>query len=255
MVDQISAENKRNFSTKALKQDLSQPIYLKETLLIESSDTSIFRPLESLTTLSPLSYEDLKHQCQENHEDEKCSICMCEFSESDSQSIIKLHKCSGHYFHKECIELCHKQAHLRCPICGIIYGIMTGDMPKGSMTIIKYPSSALVWESYPNTDILEIHYIFKGGKRDQILFPGTTRLAYLPNNEEGVEVLRLLLIAFERRLTFTIGTSVTTGRENQIVWNGIHHKTALDGGPSCFGFPDTTYFSRVKEELAAKGIY
>jgi hypothetical protein len=27
------------------------------------------------------------------------------------------------------------------------------------------------------------------------------------------------------------------------------------GGISCFGYPDPTYFNRVKEELAAKGVY
>ena len=248
-------EKKELLPLKHLKTDLTQNTILKEILLLDSLGTSINRPLESFAKLTILAYDSFKQLVQSNHEDEKCSICMCEFTESDSQNIIKLDKCSGHYFHKDCIELCHKQAHLRCPICGVIYGIMTGDMPKGSMRLIKYPSSAVDWEAYPNTDILEVHYVFRGGKRDEILFPGTSRVAYLPYNDEGIEVLRLLIIAFERRLTFTIGTSVTTGRPNQIIWNGIHHKTALDGGPSCFGYPDETYFSRVKEELAAKGIF
>ena len=47
---------------------------------------------------------------------------------------------------------------------------------------------------------------------------------------------------------------MTTGLDNQIVWNGIHHKTSLHGGIACFGYPDDTYLKRVKEELAAKGI-
>lgn len=255
MEDQNTTEKKVLLPQKLLKSDLDQKVILKEILLLDSLGTSINRPLESLTKLNILTYDSFKQLVNSNHEDEKCSICICEFSASDSHNIIKLDKCSGHYFHKDCIELCHKQAHLRCPICGIIYGIMTGDMPRGSMSLIKYPSSAVAWEAYPNTDILEIHYIFKSGKKDDILYPGTTRVAYLPNNDEGIEVLRLLIIAFERRLTFTIGTSVTTGRANQVVWNGIHHKTALEGGPSCFGYPDETYFSRVKEELAAKGIF
>lgn len=52
--------------------------------------------------------------------------------------------------------------------------------------------------------------------------------------------------AFDRKLTFTIGRSVTTGMDNQVVWNGIHHKTHTNGGSSHFGYPDPTYFSRVK---------
>lgn len=48
---------------------------------------------------------------------------------------------------------------------------------------------------------------------------------------------------------------MTTGQENCVVWNGIHHKSDTSGGASHFGFPDPTYFSRVKLELAAKGVY
>ena len=51
-----------------------------------------------------------------------------------------------------------------------------------------------------------------------------------------------------------MGRSVTTGRDNQIVWNGIHHKTNTSGGSSHFGYPDDTYFDRVKLEMAAKGV-
>jgi len=52
----------------------------------------------------------------------------------------------------------------------------------------------------------------------------------LPDNKQGREVLSLLKLAFERKLIFTVGKSVTTGAEWVIVWNGIHHKTNLSGG-------------------------
>ena len=67
--------------------------------------------------------------------------------------------------------------------------------------------------------------------------------------------MKLLEIAFERKLLFTGGRSVTTGQENTTVWNGVHHKTNTYGGSSYFGYPDPTYFNRVKLELAMKGIY
>ena len=51
-----------------------------------------------------------------------------------------------------------------------------------------------------------------------------------------------------------MGTSVTTGRANTVVWSGIHHKTSLGGGPAFFGYPDPTYFNRVKLEIADRGI-
>jgi deltex-like protein len=67
-------------------------------------------------------------------------------------------------------------------------------------------------------------------------------------------VLYLFQLAFQRRQTFTVGFSVTLGKENCIVWNGIHHKTQTGGGATNYGFPDATYLSRVKEELASKGV-
>ena len=49
-----------------------------------------------------------------------------------------------------------------------------------------------------------------------------------------------------------VGTSVTTGQENTVVWSGIHHKTSIWDGP--FGFPDPTYLNRVSEELKVRDI-
>lgn len=61
-------------------------------------------------------------------------------------------------------------------------------------------------------------------------------------------------MAFERRLTFAVGFSVTRNVDNLVVWNGIHHKTNTHGGSAGFGYPDPTYLKRVKEELALKGL-
>lgn len=55
-------------------------------------------------------------------------------------------------------------------------------------------------------------------------YSGTSRTAYLPDNAEGQEVLELFKKCFEKRLIFTVGRSVTTGQDNCVVWNGIHHK-------------------------------
>ena len=60
-------------------------------------------------------------------------------------------------------------------------------------------------------------------------YSGTTRTAYLPDNPEGREISRLLRKAFEARLVFTIGKSNTTGQDNVVIWNDIHHKTSLSG--------------------------
>ena len=81
-----------------------------------------------------------------------------------------------------------------------------------------------------------IEYNFQSGiqgsehRNPGVRYQGTKRQAYLPNTDVGKEVLQLLKRAFDARLVFTIGTSGTTGLPNQIVWNGIRHKTSRRGG-------------------------
>ena len=77
----------------------------------------------------------------------------------------------------------------------------------------------------------------------------------MPDCPEGREILVLLRKAFDNRMTFVVGTSVTTGHQNVVVWNGIHHKTNISGGATAYGYPDPTYFNRVKQELADKGVF
>lgn len=60
-------------------------------------------------------------------------------------------------------------------------------------------------------------------------------------------------MAWDRRLTFTIGTSVTSGMTNTVVWNEIHHKTTIQNY-SGHGYPDPNYLDRVMLELAAQGV-
>ena len=64
------------------------------------------------------------------------------------------------------------------------------------------------------------------------MYKGTKRMAYLPDNKEGQKVHRLLRRAFDQRLLFTIGSSRTTGKEDVVTWNDVHHKTNKTGGPS-----------------------
>lgn len=63
-------------------------------------------------------------------------------------------------------------------------------------------------------------------------YTGTSRQAYLPDSEDGRMVLALLKRAFLSRLVFTIGRSVSTSKDDCVIWNGIHHKTNRSGGPT-----------------------
>lgn len=83
-------------------------------------------------------------------------------------------------------------------------------------------------------------------------YHGTVRTAYLPTSPEGIIVFKMLVEAFNRRLTFIVGTSLTTGQTDCVVWAGLHHKTSPHGGQ--FGYPDMTYLGRVTEELKVRDI-
>ena len=61
-------------------------------------------------------------------------------------------------------------------------------------------------------------------------YAGTQRVAYLPDNAEGRQVLSLLKVCFERRHTFAVGRSLTTEQDNVITWGTVHHKTNTSGG-------------------------
>ena len=103
--------------------------------------------------------------------------------------------------------------------------------------------------------VIVIQYSFQSGYLpDGTRYSGTSRTSFLPGTPEGIECLGLLILSFQRKLTFLVGTSITTGRTNCVVWAGIHHKTSPSGGTSSFGWPDETYFARVKGELGDRGV-
>ena len=48
--------------------------------------------------------------------------------------------------------------------------------------------------------------------------------------------------------------SSTTGEEDTVVWNEIHHKTEAFSNHMGHGFPDPNYLDNVLSELAAQGV-
>lgn len=57
-----------------------------------------------------------------------------------------------------------------------------------------------------------------------------THFKYMFENEPFIltfiltchQVLRLLLVAWDRRLIFSVGTSSTTGESDTVIWNEVH---------------------------------
>lgn len=58
-----------------------------------------------------------------------------------------------------------------------------------------------------------------------------TKTAFFPNTPDGARVVEHIEQAFEARLLFTSKISSTAGVDDELVWNGICHKTAVFGGP------------------------
>ncbi|XP_048028792.1 uncharacterized protein dtx3lb.3 isoform X2 [Megalobrama amblycephala] len=191
------------------------------------------------------------HESKDAHaEEETCPVCMDSFTDK------KKLKC-GHEFCQDCIRMSEKSLGSICPVCKEVYGTLEGNQPDGTMNVTKSRSSL---PGYPLCDTIEINYNIPSGVQTKKHpnpgkpFHGTHHQAYLPDNPEGNEVLTLLQRAFQQKLIFTVRKSITTGAENVVTWNDIHHKTERYGGPKCSGYPDPDYLKRVKDELKAKGI-
>ncbi|NXX20129.1 DTX3L ligase, partial [Podargus strigoides] len=158
---------------------------------------------------------------------DECPICMERINDKEI-----LRKCK-HAFCKSCIKMAmtYKQS---CPVCNTVYGVMEGNQPEGTMST-RILSLSL--PGFPRCGTIEITYNMSHGiQTSDHPNPGkpynaTSRVAYLPDNKEGREILQLLKRAFTQKLIFTVGYSHTTGARDVITWNDIHHKTSISGGP------------------------
>jgi len=146
--------------------------------------------------------------------DDDCVICM--------EKLKKRRKCAAlpckHVFHKQCLELAFKSKP-QCPVCRISIGQAQGKSPSGTMTVFVSPRC-----SGFNEDSITITYNMPSGTQMSYHDNPNTRhsskfvSAYLPNNSDGRELLKRLKFAFMHGLTFTVGTSATSGQTNQITW-------------------------------------
>lgn len=218
--------------------------------------------------------------------DDSCSICLGRLF-SNNDPVAKIQVCD-HHFHDACVRNWLQRPTLTpsCPTCRAeVPTLPKATSPSGTMTI---QLGADVCPGYgPNTTCLEIIYSVPTGLQHSVRrrlasswrvwrdgsalttppgpsfsqyhenpntrYPGTTRRAYLPDNDDGRQLLKRLKVAFERGLTFDVGTSLTSGWHDQVVWNrAFDHKTSLHGGP--YGFPDPNYLRTTNIQLNAIGI-
>ena len=171
----------------------------------------------------------LSAETKKEDKENKCPVCLDIFRNPRT-----LKKCK-HKFCKSCIDRVLKVKN-QCPFCKTPCGApRKGNQPPGSMSSTS--SSRIQLPGFEGRGAIILKYDFPAGTQAAghpnpgSPYPGTTRTAYLPDNAAGKEVLKLLERAFDARLIFTVGTSMTSGSPNQIIWDGIAHKTSITGGP------------------------
>ncbi|XP_046336568.1 E3 ubiquitin-protein ligase DTX1-like [Haliotis rufescens] len=201
---------------------------------------------------------------------EDCCICYDALHEESSygsagdedHQVVSLVKCT-HMFHRMCLNAMydsgHKDGSIQCPTCKTIYGERLGNCPPGEMEFHPIPHTL---PGHPDCQAIRVVYTVNPGIQGpehpntgkRYSARGFPRVAYLPDNEKGRKVLKLLTIAWQRRLMFTIGVSTTTGEGDTVTWNEIHHKTEFGSNVSGHGYPDPNYLNNVTMELAVQGV-
>lgn len=171
----------------------------------------------------------------------------------------------NHVLHLDCVNyvLKHQQAtgaklHVQCVVCGCVYGEKHGNQPPGSM---EWCIIDRTLPGFSNCRTIQIIYNIQSGIQNnehpnpgrEYYAVGFPRIAYLPDNSTGRKALRLLNLAWQRRLVFTVSRSHTTGCEDVVAWN-LPHKTEIGSNTSGHGYPDQGYLHRLLRELEALGI-
>ncbi len=212
-------------------------------------------PTETITYTAPNRFfqdqDDQKYfRRSVSNASPECAICLETFSMKDPP--MALLTCA-HGFHAKCIQdvLRHSS---QCPVCRQHVREPQGTSPSGTMTV--------TWSSTPcpgfGSGTFVIDYRIPSGiqlayhENHGHSFQGATRCAYVPDCDDGRRLVKRLKYAFMRGLTFTVGTSLSTGQANTVTWASIHHKTSMNG--TVHGFPDAGYFINCNEELDNLGV-
>jgi len=190
---------------------------------------------------------------------EQCTICLGDM-DKDGGPCRQLNLCP-HHFHSECLNqmlMTSPSPFLQCPICKKVHGVRTGNRPiNGNM---RHGIDQTSLPGHEGSGTITIHFSFRSGVQGpEHPSPGQAytahnfpRQAYLPDTPDGCRALHGLYLAWEQRLLFTVGTSMTTGQPNCVTWNDIHLKTHRNG-PN-HSYPDPNFLTNLMQELAGFGI-
>mmetsp|Transcript_27568 Transcript_27568/g.59256 ORF Transcript_27568/g.59256 Transcript_27568/m.59256 type:complete len:595 (+) Transcript_27568:151-1935(+) len=182
---------------------------------------------------------------------EYCIIC---HDHLDERPCVALNACK-HVFHTDCIQLAFKSKP-QCPVCRAPIGKPQGHSPSGTMTVSVKPTRCSgfrvdsIFIAYNIPSGVQMNYHEHPGRQHG----GKCANAYLPNNVDGQNLLKRLKYSWLQGLSFTVGTSFTTGIADQCTWASVHHKTSTHGGAQGHGYPDPGYFGNCNSELDSLGV-
>ncbi|KAM9843933.1 uncharacterized protein ACBR49_013052 [Aulostomus maculatus] len=145
---------------------------------------------------------------------------------------------------------CLNSVHVHCRGC---YKLT----PRGIWGKIVVAKLNITVPGYKKNSALKVTYAIPDGVQGEhhpspgSPFQGGTFEAYFPDCEKTVKLLPRLERAFSQGLTFTVIHKETGAT---VAWDQIPHKTALHGGRSGNGYPDSSYLQRLSQVLSSLGI-
>lgn len=178
-------------------------------------------------------------------DERQCTICL------EGGTDFQL-PCS-HFFHEKCIAT-WLSSRSTCPNCGHDYGAQVGQMPDGDMLWRRVDTKLSGYSC--GTIVLHFHFLSGqmtlSGEATPTPYRHRSQHAYLPDNEDGRQLLAAFAVAFRRRLLFTLAQSTQSNQWRPVF--AISLKTSTRGGLWSNGYPDPNYFSCAAEELRVVGI-
>ena len=129
-------------------------------------------------------------------------------------------KNSNNIFHSKCLEesLEHDNK------CHVAVKKIPGPCPDGYMHVVT--KQGMSCGGYNECGTIVIMYqLLPGVPNPGFRYPGVSIISEisLPDKVEGRKVLKLLKIAWKMKLTFTVGTCLTSGLSDVVTWNDIPH--------------------------------
>lgn len=167
--------------------------------------------------------------------------------------------CADHMFHMGCLKHWLK-TNPSCPLCRTQLVVLTGYQPQTEGSTMDVVQDSVSLPGFEPAGTLCVRFFVAAGFQDlDCPLPGERFSAFqfttfLPDNSEGQELVRLLSVAWTRRLLFRIGMNPATGRMDILTPNGIEMKTRRLGGIMAGGYPDASYMSRLKSDLREVGV-